>query len=71
VVDAFDKVSVLPPSTTELLATPASVVMVDPVVVAEMSKVPAALTMFTPLEDAMLPLPVSASVPPLIVVAPR
>jgi hypothetical protein len=38
--------------------------------VPEMSKVPAALVTFTPLEDAMLPVPVSASVPPLIVVAP-
>ena len=41
-----------------------------PEVVAEISKMPAALATFTWLEDAMLPLPESASVPALIVVVP-
>ena len=60
----------LAPSVTLLLATPFSVVIVAPAVVPEMLNVPAAFATFTWLDDAMLPVPLSASVPPLIVVAP-
>ena len=69
-LDAFDKVSVWPPSLTELPATPDSVVTVAPDVVPEISKVAPALATLTPLDDAMLPMPESASVPALMVVAP-
>jgi hypothetical protein len=50
--------------------TPASVVIVAPKLVPEMSNVPAAFDTFTWLDDAMLPLPLSANVPALIVVVP-
>jgi hypothetical protein len=70
VPDAFDSVSVSAPSMTALLATPESVVIVAPAVVAEISNTPAALATFTPLELAMLPAPDNASVPPLMVVVP-
>ena len=63
-------VSVWPPSVTLLLATPLSVAMVAPAVVPAMLNVPAALAKFTWLDAAMLPVPLSASVPPLMVVAP-
>ena len=60
------------PRVTWLLATPFNVVIVGPptVVEAEMSNVAAALAKFTWLEFAMLPVPLSASVPLLIVVTP-
>ena len=60
----------LAPSVTLLLATPLSVLMVAPAVVPAMLNVPAALAKFTWLDAAMLPVPLSASVPPLMVVAP-
>jgi len=64
-------VSVLAPNVTLLLATPLSVAMVAPAVVAEMLNVPVALATLTWLDVAMLPpAPLSASVPPLMVVAP-
>ena len=44
--------------------------MVAPAVVPDMSNVPAALAKFTWFDAAMLPVPLSASVPPLMVVAP-
>ena len=44
--------------------------MVAPAVVPDTSNVPAALARFTWLDDATLPVPLSASVPPLMVVAP-
>ena len=44
--------------------------MVAPAVVPDMSNVPVAATTFTWLDGAMLPVPLSANVPPLIVVAP-
>jgi hypothetical protein len=44
--------------------------MLAPAVVAETSKVPAALATLTWLDDATPPLPPRASVPPLMVVAP-
>ena len=49
--------------------TPFSVVIVAPELVPEMS-VPAAFDTLTWLDDAMLPLPLSASVQALIVVVP-
>jgi hypothetical protein len=52
------------------LATPLSVVMLAPAVVAEISNVPAAFATLTWLDVAMLPVPLSARVPPLIVVTP-
>ena len=55
-------------SVTLLLATPLSVVMVAPAAVPEMLNMAPALATLTWLDDAMLP--VSASVPPLMVVAP-
>ena len=69
-VEPFEIVSVRFPNVTWLLRTPLSVVMVAPAVVAEMSNVPTAVVTFTWLDDAMLPLPLSASVPPLMVVVP-
>ena len=69
-VEPFAIVSVWLPSVTLLLATPLSVVMVAPAVVPDMSNVPAALAKFTWLDAAMLPVPLSASVPPLMVVTP-
>ena len=59
VPDAFDSVSVSAPSSTELPATPESVVIVAPAVVAEMSKTPAASAMST---LPTLPVPVNSSV---------
>src|SRR5262249_61186274 len=44
--------------------------MVAPAEVAEMSKVPAAAATLAWLEDAMLPVPLSARVPALMVVTP-
>jgi hypothetical protein len=44
--------------------------MAVPAVVPEMSNVLPALATLTWLDDAMLPLPLSASVPPLMVVVP-
>ena len=69
-VEPFEIVSVWLPSVTWLLATPLSVVMVAPAVVPEMSNVPAALATLTWLEVATLPVPLSASVPALMVVTP-
>ena len=69
-VEPFEIVSVWVPSVTLLLATPLSVLMVAPAVVPAMLNVPAAAATFTWLDAAMLPVPLSASVPPLIVVAP-
>ena len=69
-VEPFAIVSVWAPSVTLLLATPLSVLMVAPAVVPAMLNVPAALAKFTWLDAAMLPVPLSASVPPLMVVAP-
>ena len=63
-------VSVWAPSVTLLLATPLSVVMVAPAVVPAMLNVPAAAAKLTWLDAAMLPVPLSASVPPLMVVTP-
>jgi hypothetical protein len=70
VVEPLETVSVWPPSVTWLLATPLSVVMVAPAELFEMSNVPAALATLTWLEVATLPLPLSARVPPLMVVTP-
>ena len=69
-VEPFEIVSVWVPSVTLLLATLLSVVMVAPAVVPAMLNVPAAAATFTWLDAAMLPVPLSANVPPLIVVAP-
>ena len=68
--EALARVSVLLPRMTELLAVPARDIIVAPDVVPEMLNVPEELATFTPLDDAMLPVPVNARVPPLIVVAP-
>ena len=69
-VEPFAIVSVWLPSVTWLLATPLSVMMVAPALVPEMSNVPAAFATFTWLDVATLPVPLSASVPPLMVVMP-
>jgi hypothetical protein len=66
----LETVRVWLPSVTWLLVTPLSVVMVAPDEVAEMSKVPAATATLTWLELAILPVPLSANVPALIVVTP-
>jgi hypothetical protein len=58
VVEALEIVNVWLPSVTWLLATPFSDVMLVPVV-AEMSKVPAALATLTWLEVATLPDPLN------------
>ena len=69
-VEPFAIVSVWLPSVTWLLATPLSVMMVAPALVLEMSNVPAALATLTWLDVATLPVPLSANVPPLMVVMP-
>ena len=69
-VEPFAIVSVWAPSVTLLLATPLSVLMVAPAVVPAMLNVPAAAAKLIWLDAAMLPVPLSASVPPLMVVAP-
>ena len=63
-------VRVCEPRFTLLPATPFSVVIEAPAVVPEISNVAAALVRLTPLDAAMLPVPVKASVPAAIVVAP-
>ena len=65
VVEALDRVSVFPPRAAA--PAPDSVVIVAPELVCEMSNVPESATR---LEVAIVPAPESASVPPLIVVAP-
>ena len=67
IVEPFEMVSVWPPKLT--LPAPESVLIVAPAVVPEMSNVPAAT--LTRLELERLPVPVSASVPPEISVAPE
>ena len=62
---ALVRVSALLPSAT--VPVPVSALMEAPLVVAEMSNVPASAT---PDEEAIAPEPDSASVPPLMVVAP-
>ena len=69
-VEPFEIVSVRFPNVTWLLRTPLSVVMVAPAVVADMRKVTTAVVTFTWLDDAMLPVPVSANVPPSMLVTP-
>src|SRR6185503_15803454 len=63
--DALVRVSVLVPRAT--LPEPDKVLMNAPELVPEISKVPLSTT---PLDEAMLPAPASASVPPEMVVAP-
>ena len=63
-------VRVCEPRFTLLLAAPVSVVIEAPAVVPEISNVAAAVVRPTPLDAAMLPVPVKASVPASIVVAP-
>ena len=65
--EVFDKVSTLPPNTKLLELLPVKLVIVAPVVVPLMSNV-ALFT--TPLDAAILPLPVKLKVPALIVVKP-
>ena len=64
-VEALVRVSVCAPRAT--LPEPDRVLIEAPDVVPEISKMPLSVT---PLDEAILPVPVSASVPPLIVVAP-
>ena len=68
--DAFESVSVWAPSATVPPATPERLAIVAPAVVPEISKTPAAPPRLTPLDAAMLPVPLSTSVPALIVVRP-
>ena len=68
--EPFEIVRVRLPNATWLLATPLSVATIAPDVVAEMSNVPAAFATLTWLDDAMLPVPLSANVPALMVVSP-
>ena len=68
-------VSALAPKVTPVAPTvvaedvPSSDLIVAPVVVPEISKIPAPL-ITTPDEGAILPVPVKASLPPLIAVLP-
>jgi hypothetical protein len=68
--EPFEIVRVRLPNATWLLATPLSVATIASDVVAEMSNVPAAFATLTWLYDAMLPVPLNANVPALIVVSP-